>query len=49
MFKQTAATATLAACVVLVLVIMGPFFGHTMFDTPVSLLSPEYLLEPWTR
>ena len=49
MLKETAATATLAACVIAVLILVSPWVGHTPFDTLSSQLSPENLLDHWIR
>ena len=49
MLKQTAATAALAACILAILMLAGSLLGHPPFESPVSHLSPEQLLEPWIR
>jgi len=47
--KETAATATLAACIVAVLILIAPLVGHAPFDTLSSHLSAENLLDRWIR
>ena len=49
MLKHTAATATLAACVIAVLTLVGPFLGHTPFESPAAYFAPEHMFENWIR
>ncbi len=49
MLKETAATATLALCVVAVLILVAPWVGHAPFDTLSSHLDAEVLLDRWIR
>ena len=49
MLKHAAATASLTGCVVVLLLLLGPFLGENPFESPASHFSPETLLEIWFR